>query len=221
MTVTHEAADSARQASNDASANPSDPRVVVERNAPPFVRAVATRARLALRTDHGCRAFEALAGTITLRSAIDVQGAQVRRTPEGLEIGSPAEPACGTITVNPVSFDVVDSDLEPDARAIAVTLIDPEPLSFALAAQQFQELSADLPGMPGVRMSAVDTGAVATLGLAADPYEIFGLEQDLRRVLSGMDWFPHSLQAGRFAIRGSLRQLSVLIGASMKAVYGV
>ncbi|MFE3059436.1 hypothetical protein [Nocardia sp. NPDC059239] len=195
--------------------------MLLDGDATPFARALATRIRIALRTETGRRALDALTGAVDLRSAIDAQAAQLRRTPEGVAVVDVDGRGDHSITVQPMTFDVVGADLPPALHDAVVALIEPEPADLDIAAQRFWELAMDLPGMPGVRLSAVDTGAEVVLGPDTGRYEIFGSELDLRRVLTGMDWFPHALRAGRFAIRGSQRQLSVVIGASTKAVYDV
>ncbi|MCX4870945.1 hypothetical protein OHU11_04260 [Streptomyces sp. NBC_00257] len=75
--------------------------------------------------------------------------------------------------------------------------------------------------MPGLVLSAADTGEVVRVGPQEELYEIHGSDIDLRRLAAGLDWLLPSIRAGRFAIEGTHRQLSVVIGASMKAVYDV
>lgn len=198
------------------------PVVAVEPDAPPIVRAVATRVRVAVRTDSGRQALQRLPGPIALRSVSDAQRVTITRTSDGVHVdtlgsGAPA----ATLDIDPLSLTVSSANGEAPAVEAVSALLHPDPPALVAAAEDFWALSSPMRGMPGLVLVAVDTGEVVRLGPQEEPYEIHGGDIDLRRLMSGFDWLIPSLRAGKFSIKGTHRQLSVVTGASMKAVYDV
>ncbi|WP_406293116.1 hypothetical protein OG948_01500 [Embleya sp. NBC_00888] len=201
-----------------------DPVVTTEADPTPIVRAVATRVRVALRSPGGRDALRRLPGPdpIALRSSVDAQRVTLTRTAEGLHLDS-HDPVVPTTTLDVDPFALTVSSANGDALAVETVsaLVNPEPPALAAATRDFWALSSALSGMPGLVLHAVDTGEVVHAGPREQPYEIHGNDLDLRRLMAGFDWLVHSVRAGRFAINGTHRQLSVVTGASMKAVYDV
>ncbi|MDJ0392396.1 hypothetical protein QMK17_03490 [Rhodococcus sp. G-MC3] len=200
-----------------------DAAVTTEFDPTPLVRAVATRLRVALRSGSGWKALEAMSVEVDLHSTSDPQRARLTRTATGMHVSSPDGPAVPVVGIDVDELRV--SGDEPLAGAVDVaalsTLIEPEPPTLDIAGREFWEKVSGLPGMPGLSLNALDTGAAVHLGPATDAYEIHGLEMDLRRLLAGFELFVYSLRAGKFYIKGTHRQLSVVAGASMKAVLNV
>lgn len=197
--------------------------VTTESDASPLVRAVATRLRIALRSDSARQPLEMLPAEVELRSASDMQCARLTRTPAGVHVDTPDGPVAATVLVDPVSLTVsadVSTPGLPEVGALAL-LLDPEPPSLVTAAREFWETASGLRGMPGLMLVAMDTGDVVRVGPESGAYEIHGSERDLRRLMAGIDWFVHAVREGKFYISGSHRQLSVVAGASMKVVYHV
>ncbi|MCX4736958.1 hypothetical protein [Streptomyces sp. NBC_01363] len=203
---------------------PSGPVVTTEPDPTPIVRAVATRVRVALRGDSGRQALQRLPGPdpIALCSVSDAQRATLTRTSQGLHVGTlgPGVPVA-MLDVDPSSLTVSSASGDDLAVETVSALLNPDPPALDAAAEDFWALSSPVPGMPGLVLSAVDTGEVVRVGPQEEPYEIHGSDIDLRRLAVGFDWLLPSVRAGRFAIKGTHRQLSVVIGASMKAVYDV
>ncbi|MYS85787.1 hypothetical protein [Embleya scabrispora] len=200
------------------------PTVTTEADPTPIVRAVATRIRVALRSPGGRGALYRLPGPgpIVLRSSVDTQRVTLTRTAEGLHLDTPAPAApATTLDVDPLALTVSSANADVLAVEVVSALVNPEPPALAAAGHEFWALSASLPGMPGLVLHALDTGEVVRVGPQERPYEIHGSDLDLRRLTAGFDWLVHSVRAGRFAIEGTHRQLSVVTGASMKAVYDV
>lgn len=197
--------------------------VTTEFDPPPMVRAVATRLRVALRSDSARQALETLPAEVELRSDRDLQCARLARTPEGVHVDSPAEPVALTVSVDPVALTISVGECLPDQQKLSglSALLDPEPPLLADAAREFWRASSGLSGMPGLTLVALDTGEIVRVGPDIGAYEIHGTEMDLRRVMAGLDLLMDSVRAGKFYIKGSHRQLSVLAGASMKAVLNV
>lgn len=200
-----------------------DVAVTMEFDPPPLVRAVVTRLRVALDSDSGRKALEAMPPEVDLQSTSDPQSARLTRTATGVHVSSPEE---STVPVVGISVDELaiseDEPLAGTANVAALTpLIEPEPPTLDIAACEFWEKASGLPGMPGLSLAALDTGAAVHVGPTTDAYEIHGLEMDLRRLLAGFELFVYSLRAGKFYIKGTNRQLSVVAGASMKAVLHV
>ncbi|MEU3657378.1 hypothetical protein AB0E67_32285 [Streptomyces sp. NPDC032161] len=198
--------------------------VTTEPDPTPIVRAVATRVRVALRDRGGRQALQRLPGPdpIALRSASDAQHVTLTRTSRGLHVdalgsGTPA----ATLDIDPFSLTVLSANSDALAVEAVSALLDPDPPTLATAAEDFWALSSLMPGMPGLVLNALDTGEVVRVGPQEEPYELHGSDMDLRRLAAGLDWLLPSIRAGRFAIKGTHRQLSVVIGASMKAVYDV
>ncbi|MDV6275536.1 hypothetical protein R3Q06_18730 [Rhodococcus erythropolis] len=200
-----------------------DVAVTMEFDPTPLVRAVVTRLRVALDSDSGRKALEAMPAEVDLHSTSDPQRARLTRTATGVHVSSPEGSAVSVVGISVDELAI--SEDEPlagtaDVAALS-TLVEPEPPTLDVAACEFWEKVSGLSGMPGLSLNALDTGAVVHVGPATDAYEIHGLEIDLRRLMAGFELFVYSLRAGKFYIKGTHRQLSVVAGASMKAVLHV
>lgn len=145
----------------------------------------------------------------------------MNRTSQGLHVDTPGPGSpTATLGVDPSLLTVSSANGDDLAIETVSVLLNPDPPPLA-AAKDFWVLSCPMPGTPGLVLSAVDTGEVVRVGPQEEPYEIHGSDIDLRRLAAGLDWLLPSIRSGRFAVEGTHRQLSVVIGASMKAVYDV
>lgn len=125
---------------------------------------------------------------------------------------------------------VLPDDDDPDTRLVVengsggspltswlIDLLEPTPLVWSDAAEDFWQVAGSLPGAPSaLNVVCVDTGEELHLG---DPsggsYAIHGAANELCSVFSGEMLLIDAAFLGRVKIDGTLPEMSVLTGACM------
>ncbi len=126
--------------------------------------------------------------------------------------------ACATATWESGSIVVRDGG---DDRSDAVSASDLPPMStpWQELATLFWEATSDRKGTPdSLRLVATDASEELVLGSAGASYEIHGEAPALAEYLTGQVLLIDLIDAGRIQIRGTLPQLSVMVGNGMAVV---
>ncbi|MGS2809227.1 MULTISPECIES: hypothetical protein [Nocardia] len=112
-----------------------------------------------------------------------------------------------------------------DALAVAVlALLSPPLPDWQIAAQSFWAKARSIPGIPDVLVAIADGPdglAEHVVGEGETQYVIAGPPDLLAGIFSGADDLVAALSTGLVGVRGTLSQLSVLVGASWKVRYDV
>jgi hypothetical protein len=201
--------------------------VVLEDDATPLVRIIATQLRRATADPGIARRAEALRGVFALRSQKDPQAVTMRFGDGRVELArGVARDAQVVATVD------LDNMSGPDPAKPKVTgglrhlrfalgvskLLEPPARSWVEHAQAFWAFAGGAPGMPAtMRVVCLDDGTSLDLGNdAGDRYEIQGRAPALTSIFSGNSVFGQDLLDGKVFASGSLKHASVLTGRSLE-----
>jgi hypothetical protein len=113
---------------------------------------------------------------------------------------------------------------EPDADVVATMtrLLQPALPAWAEAARDFWHATRDDAGMPKqLTVACEENGQDLILGDGLPGYLISGTAEKLARVFTGTDVFLDEVYGGSLAVRGTMTQLSVMAGASLKVRFNV
>ena len=202
--------------------------VRIEDDASPIVRLIGRTLRDSARVGNPMPALREAAATVVVRSHDTPQVATVVFGDDGVVTvhGGAAAGSDAAIVVDvngrftPAAGSVGDADL---VAAVLDALSPPLP-DWRTAAESFWRASRGLPGVPDV-LVAVTEGPEgleqAVVGDGETQYLIAGAPDALAGVFSGADDLFATLATGALGIRGTMSQLSVMIGASWKVRYDV
>jgi hypothetical protein len=200
-----------------------DAYVELEPDPTPLVLQVGRTLRASLR-DHDLRAvLEDIHGEVVLKAAGGPQSATLRFAGTGVRIDHGGDPAVTQTLIVRLDdrfalVEAVGVDSERAAFIEAVTRVLRPPLpAWRDAARSFWGATSADAGMPRrMVVNCVDDIEPLELGEGEPRYVIEAGAEELSRVFSGTDLFLDQVFAGRLAVRGTLTQLSVMAGASLK-----
>ncbi|MFE3960725.1 hypothetical protein ACFXPS_41930 [Nocardia sp. NPDC059091] len=201
----------------------------IEDDASPIVRLIGRTIADAVRANHVDSVSEGLAGTVAVRSHDTPQAATISLSNGVITVSSGVfvEPDV-TLTVDlnarftQVGTPVVAAD--GDLAATVLALLSPRLPDWRVAAETFWAAARSVPGIPDVLVAMAegpDGLAELVVGEGDTQYVIVGTQEGLAGIFSGADDLIVALSTGQIGVRGTLSQLSVLIGASWKVRYDV
>ncbi|MFG3022500.1 hypothetical protein ACGFZQ_28775 [Streptomyces sp. NPDC048254] len=194
--------------------------VVLEDDPTPLVLSVGRTLRAAARDPQSSGVMASLRETVVVKSKDDPQAVTIRFAPGRVQVDHGiSSDARLVLTVDPAHrFAVrsVDGD-EPDAPLVTAVLqlLEPGLPHWRDAASRFWEMTSQDPGMPR-ELVVVCEEEELVLGAGLPRYVISGAAEKLARVLTGADVFLDEVYTGSLAVRGTMTQLSVMAGASLK-----
>ncbi|MFF5009808.1 hypothetical protein ACFY3G_44160 [Streptomyces phaeochromogenes] len=194
--------------------------VVLEDDPTPLVLTVGRTLRAGTRDPESRRLLASLRETVVVRSKDDPQSVTIRFAEDRVRVGhGVASDAQLVLTVDLADRFAVESiaGTEPDAPLVAQVLrvLRPPLPHWRDAATGFWELTSRDPGMPR-ELVVVCEEEELVLGGGLPRYVLCGGAEKLARVLSGTDVFLDEVYTGSLAVRGTMTQLSVMAGASLK-----
>jgi len=202
--------------------------VVLEPDATPLVRIIATTLRESLRDPDLTRKAEGLRGVFALKSAKDPQAVTMRFAAGRVALAHGVAPDAQVV----VTVDL-DNMTGPDAPkpkvkgalghpmfALTVSkLLEPKPRAWPEHARAFWEFTSKQRDTPAhLRVVCLDNGAILDLGRdesGEDTYEIHGSAAALESIFSGNSVFGQDLLEGKVYAIGSMKYASVLTGCSL------
>lgn len=194
--------------------------VVLEDDPTPLVLTVGRTLRDGTRDPESNRLLASLRQTVVVRSKDDPQSVTIRFGEDRVRVGhGSTSDADLVLTVDLADRFAVESvaGAEPDAPLVADVLrvLRPPLPHWRNAATRFWELTSQDPGMPR-ELVVVCEQEELVLGGGLPRYVLCGGAEKLARVLSGTDVFLDEVYTGSLAVRGTMTQLSVMAGASLK-----
>jgi hypothetical protein len=196
--------------------------VAIEDDPTPLVLSVGRTLRASARVPELLGLMCSLDATVVVRSRDDPQAVTIRFGAGRVTVdhGAAADPHA-VLTVNLADRFAIESvqGAEPESPLVSAVrqALEPPLPPWREAAVSFWELTAQDAGMPKRFVVACqDDGAELVLGAGSPRYLISGTADKLARVLTGTDLFLDEVYAGALAVQGTLTQLSVLAGASLK-----
>lgn len=194
--------------------------VVLEDDPTPLVLTVGRTLRAGTRDPESRRLVASLRETVVVKSKDDRQSVTIRFGEDRVWVGHGiASDAHLVLTVDLADRFAVESvdGAEPDAPLVTKVLrvLRPPLPNWRNAATRFWELTSQDPGMPR-ELVVVCEEEELVLGGGLPRYVLCGGAEKLARVLSGTDVFLDEVYTGSLAVRGTMTQLSVMAGASLK-----
>ena len=204
-------------------------QVVLEPDATPLVRIIATTMFASLVEADVARKAERLRGVFALRSEKDPQAVTMRFDRGRVELTRGVAPdAQVVVTVDLDNMSGPDA-AKPKVRGAArhpwfalkvSKLLEPKARPWSEHAREFWESSHARSGMPDqLRVVCLDDGTELNLGNGADAkstYEIHGPAPALLSIFSGNSVFGQDLLDGKVFVIGSLQHASVLTGSFLE-----
>ena len=204
--------------------------VVLEADATPLVRIIATTVRASMRDAGVERKAERLRGVFALRSAKDKQAVTMRFSRGRVDLARGVAPDAQVVVT--VDLDNMSGPDAPKPKvsgaarhplfALGVSkLLEPAARPWSAHARDFWTFASDRERMPErLTVVCIDDGAVLELGdtAAADAdadlehYAIHGSADALVSIFSGNSVFGQDLLDGKVYAVGSLEHASVLTG---------
>ncbi|WP_406350382.1 hypothetical protein [Streptomyces sp. NBC_00658] len=194
--------------------------VVLEDDPTPLVLTVGRTLRAGTRDPESLRLIASLRETVVVKSKDDPQAVTIRfgEIQVGVGHGIASDPHV-VLTVDLTDRFAVESvdGAEPDAPLVTTVLrlLQPPLPHWRDAASRFWEMTSRDPGMPR-ELVVVCEEEELVLGGGLPRYVLSGEAEKLSRVLSGTDLFLDEVYTGSLAVRGTMTQLSVMAGASLK-----
>ena len=200
--------------------------VVLEPDATPLVRIIATTLRASTADADVARKAERLRGVFALRSEKDPQAVTMRFDRGRVALARGVAPdAQVVVTVDLDNMSGPDAP-KPKVRgafrhlrlALGVSkLLEPKARPWSEHAQAFWAFAGARRGMPErLRVVCLDDGTVVELGTSTgSQYEIHGSAPALVSIFSGSSVFGQDLLEGKVYAIGSLQHASVLTGSSL------
>ena len=200
--------------------------VVLEPDATPLVRIIATTMFRSLAQEDTARKAERLRGVFALQSAKDPQAVTLRFDNGRVELTRGVAPDAGVVVT--VDLDNMSGPDAPKPKvrgagrhplfALRVSkLLEPRERPWSELARAFWEASHARSGMPDrLRVVCLDDGEELTLGNGSETagtYEIHGSAAALSSIFSGNSVFGQDLLDGKVYAIGSLQHASVLTGS--------
>lgn len=196
--------------------------VVTEDDPTPMVLSVARTLRASARVPELLPVLRDLSGTVVVRSKDDPQAVTIRFADGEARVdhGAAADRDLVLIVDLADRFTIVEvqgsEPTAPLADAVHSVLEPPLP-PWRDAATGFWEFTGSDPGMPAqLVVTCEDEQSEYVLGDGLPRYVISGPSHTLARVFTGTDTFLDAVFTGAVSIRGTLPQLSVMAGASLK-----
>ena len=207
--------------------------VLLEPDATPLVRIIATTLRDSAADRDVARKAERLRGVFVLRSEKDPQAVTMRFDRGRVALSRGVAPdAQVVVTVDLDNMSGPDA-AKPKARgalrhlrlALGVSkLLEPKARPWPEHARAFWAFAGARRGMPErLRVVCLDDGAALDLGTGGGPdaspsscYEIHGSARALVSIFSGNSVFGQDLLEGKVYAIGSLQQASVLTGSFLE-----
>jgi hypothetical protein len=197
-------------------------RVLLEDDPTPLVLNLGRTLRASASDPEVADLFETADHTIAVVSRHDSQSATLRFTDGGVTVVHGVDPeATIRLVVDLADRFAVDSvdGADPDADVVAATtrLLQPTLPPWSDAARDFWTATGEDAGMPKqLTVVCVDNGEELVLGGGLPRYLVRGTADKLARVFTGTDVFLDEVYTGALAVRGTMTQLSVMAGASLK-----
>ncbi|TKA04640.1 SCP2 sterol-binding domain-containing protein [Actinacidiphila oryziradicis] len=194
--------------------------VLLEDDPTPLVLSVGRTLRASARVPELLRLMETLQDTVVVRSKDDPQAVTIRFGAGRATVDHGAVPeADAVLTVDLADRFAVESvdGAEPGSPLVAAVrrILEPPLPPWRDAARSFWEFTSQDAGMPHELVIACGEEELV-LGAGSPRYLISGEAQKLSRVLTGTDFFLDEVYTGSIAVRGTMTQLSVMAGASLK-----
>ena len=203
--------------------------VVLEPDATPLVRIIATTMFGALAEADVARKAERLRGVFALRSEKDPQAVTMRFDRGRVELVRGVAPdAQVVVTVDLDTMGAPDAP-KPKVRGAArhpwfalnvSKLLEPKARPWSEHARAFWDFAHARSGMPDqLRVVCLDDGEALDLGNSSEvssTYEIHGSAPALLSIFSGNSVFGQDLLDGKVFVVGSLRHASVLTGGFLE-----
>ena len=201
--------------------------VVLEPDATPLVRIIATTLRASTADADVARKAERLRGVFALRSEKDPQAVTMRFDRGRVALARGVAPdAQVVVTVDLDNMSGPDAP-KPKVRgafrhlrlALGVSkLLEPKARPWSEHAQAFWAFAGARRGMPErLRVVCLDDGTVVELGTSTgSQYEIHGSAPALVSIFSGSSVFGQDLLDGKVYAIGSLQHASVLTGSFLE-----
>ncbi|MGW3650529.1 SCP2 sterol-binding domain-containing protein [Streptomyces sp. NPDC000878] len=194
--------------------------VVLEDDPTPLVLTVGRTLRAGTRDPESRGLLASLRETVVIRSKDDPQSVTIRFDEDRVRVSHGiASDAHLVLTVDLADRFAVESvdGAEPDAPFVSDVLrvLRPPLPHWRDAASRFWEMTSLDPGMPR-ELVVVCEEEELVLGGGLPRYVLCGEAEKLARVLSGTDVFLDEVYTGSLAVRGTMTQLSVMAGASLK-----
>lgn len=203
--------------------------IQIEDDASPIVRLIGRTIADSIRADRADPVLEAVEGAVAVRSHDTPQAATISLSNGVVTVSSGvvAEPdATLTVDLNG-RFALIGEPVvagEGDLAATVLALLSPPLPDWRLAAEAFWAAARSVPGIPDVLVAIADGPdglSELVVGEGNTQYVIAGPPDGLAGIFSGADDLIAALSTGLIGVRGTLSQLSVLIGASWKVRYDV
>lgn len=202
----------------------------IEDDASPIVRLIGRTIADSIRANRADSFVEAVEGTFAVRSHDTPQTATV-------SISNGVVAVSSGVLVDPDVTLVVDlngrfalvgapvvADGHGDLAAAALGLLSPPLPDWRVAAETFWAAARVVPGIPDVLVAIADGPdglSELVVGEGDTQYVIAGAPDGLAGIFSGADDLIAALSTGLIGVRGTLSQLSVMVGASWKVRYNV
>ena len=192
--------------------------VVLEDDPTPLVLSVGRTLRAAARDPESLSVMASLRKTVVVKSKDDPQAVTIRFTEDRVRVDhgipSDAHVALTVDLANRFAVQSVDGGDAPLVTAV-LRLLEPDLPHWRDAASRFWAMTSQDPGMPR-ELVVVCEEEELVLGAGRPRYVISGEAEKLTRVLTGVDVFLDEVYTGSLAVRGTMTQLSVMAGASLK-----
>ncbi|YCH09103.1 hypothetical protein ACTAQJ_05855 [Arthrobacter sp. alpha11c] len=203
--------------------------VRIEEDASPIVRLIGRTITDSIRASREASLVEGVEGTIAVRSHDTPQAATISISNGVIAVSSGVfvEPDV-TLVVDlngrfaPVGGPVVEG--QHHLTATAFELLSPPLPDWRVAAEEFWAATRLIPGIPDVLVAVSDGPdglSELVVGEGDTQYVIAGSPDGLAGIFSGADDLIAALSTGLIGVRGTLSQLSVMVGASWKVRYDV
>ncbi|MFE2425934.1 hypothetical protein ACFXJ5_04110 [Streptomyces sp. NPDC059373] len=194
--------------------------VALEDDPTPLVLSVGRTLRASARVPELLRLMETLQETVVVKSKDDPQAATIRFGNGGVAVdhGAVGDPDV-VLTVNLADRFAVESVGGAESGSPLVSavrrILEPPLPPWQVAALAFWEFTSGDTGMPQQLVIGCREEELV-LGAGTPRYFIGGDAEKLARVFTGTDLFLDEVYVGALAVRGTMTQLSVMAGASMK-----
>ncbi len=204
-------------------------RVRIEEDASPIVRLIGRTINDSIRANPDDSLIEGLEGSVAVRSHDTPQAATINVSNGLLAVSSGVfvEPDVTLVVDLNARFSQVGGSSADDRDGLATTLLallSPTVPDWRVAAEEFWAATRLIPGIPDVLVAVADGPeglSELVVGEGETHYVIAGPPDGLAGIFSGADDLIAALSTGLIGVRGTLSQLSVMVGASWKVRYDV
>jgi hypothetical protein len=193
-----------------------------EADATPLCRHVVRTLRSSLEHKRSQSLAERLRGMVGLRSVDTDQAVTITFTGSEIHVARGIDAAARlvldvSVVARITGQHVFGPDDDEELGRSVLSLLDPPIPTWRDAAKHFWDVNLGTPGMPDVLIvTSTDDDERLVLGAGPTTYGITGTSEELALVLDGSRMLVAALSVGSLSVQGSLRQLSVMVGASMK-----